>query len=184
MVIVCIKRVPDTVHVRSAGAAMEREGAGHRQPYDLYALGEALAGEAHGGSVAALTWGHPQAEERCCVPVARGRREGTASAGSSPGRPARHPPLARAWRIGEYHLSLQQAGDRRGRHAGLFDWRHLSAVSQFVRRCARARARRRRVMTEDGATSSIEPAGGASVVRDQPDLAQGKTAKAQATPVP
>ncbi|HEY6000068.1 MAG TPA: nitrogen fixation protein FixA, partial [bacterium] len=64
-IVVCIKQVPDTVHVRinEATGAMEREGVpAVVNPYDLYALEEALRlREAHGGSVAALTMGPPQA---------------------------------------------------------------------------------------------------------------------------
>src|SRR5512141_2829535 len=65
-IVVCIKQVPDTVNVRinEATGAMEREGVpAVVNPYDLYAVEEALRiREGHGGSVAALTMGPPQAE--------------------------------------------------------------------------------------------------------------------------
>jgi electron transfer flavoprotein beta subunit len=79
-IVVCIKQVPDTVHVRidERTGAMEREGVpAVVNPYDLYALEEALRlREAHGGSVAALTMGPPQAEAALRDAVALGVDEG------------------------------------------------------------------------------------------------------------
>ena len=79
-IVVCIKQVPDTVHVRinEKTGAMEREGVpAVVNPYDLYALEEALRlREAHGGSVAALTMGPPQAEAALRDAIALGVDEG------------------------------------------------------------------------------------------------------------
>jgi electron transfer flavoprotein beta subunit len=79
-IVVCIKQVPDTVHVRidETTGAMQREGVpAVVNPYDLYALEEALRlREAHGGSVAALTMGPPQAAAALRDAVALGVDEG------------------------------------------------------------------------------------------------------------
>ncbi len=79
-IVVCIKQVPDTVHVRidEKTGALQREGVpAIVNPYDLYALEEALRlREAHGGSVAALTMGPPQAEAALRDAVALGVDEG------------------------------------------------------------------------------------------------------------
>jgi len=79
-IVVCVKQVPDTVHVRidPATGAMLREGVpAIVNPYDLYAVEEALRlREAHGGSVAALAMGPPQAEQALRDVVALGVDEG------------------------------------------------------------------------------------------------------------
>jgi electron transfer flavoprotein beta subunit len=78
--IVCIKQVPDTVNVRinEKTGAMEREGVpAVVNPYDLYAVEAGLRiKEQHGGSVAALTMGPPQAEQALREVVALGVDEG------------------------------------------------------------------------------------------------------------
>jgi electron transfer flavoprotein beta subunit len=78
--IVCIKQVPDTMHVRinEKTGAMEREGVpAVVNPYDLYAVEAGLrVKEQHGGSVAALTMGPPQAEQALRDVVALGVDEG------------------------------------------------------------------------------------------------------------
>jgi electron transfer flavoprotein beta subunit len=66
-VVVCIKQVPDTAHVRinDQTMTMEREGVpAIVNPYDLYAVEEALrVKEKLGGSVISLSMGPPQVEE-------------------------------------------------------------------------------------------------------------------------
>src|SRR5512137_1101614 len=113
-IVVCIKQVPDTVHVRidETTGAMQREGVpAIVNPYDLYALEEALRlREVHGGSVVALTMGPPQAAAALRDAIALGVDEGYHLSGpefAGGDTLATSYALARGIdKIGEYHLVL------------------------------------------------------------------------------
>jgi electron transfer flavoprotein beta subunit len=79
-IVVCIKQVPDTANVRinEKTGTMEREGVPAMvNPYDLYAVEEALkVKEEHGGTVAALSMGPPQVQDALREVVAMGVDEG------------------------------------------------------------------------------------------------------------
>jgi electron transfer flavoprotein beta subunit len=163
-IVVCIKQVPDTVHVRinAATGAMEREGVpAVVNPYDLYALEEALRlREAHGGSVAALTMGPPQAAAALRDAVALGVDEGYHLSGREF---AGGDTLATAYalalgvrRIGEVSLVLcgKQAIDGDTAQVGPEVAEHLGLpFVGFVRRVREAHPGRIVVerMTEEGA---------------------------------
>jgi electron transfer flavoprotein beta subunit len=163
-IIVCIKQVPDTVHVRinEKTGAMEREGVpAVVNPYDLYALEEALRlREAHGGSVAALTMGPPQAEAALRDAIALGVDEGYHLSGrefAGGDTLATSYALAKGvQKIGEYHLVLcgKQAIDGDTAQVGPELAEHLGLpFLGFVRRVREAGPGRIVVerMTEDGA---------------------------------
>lgn len=79
-IIVCIKQVPETnqVEVDPVTGVLKRAGAASKMnPYDLYALEAALRlKEAHGGRVAVITMGPPQAEQVIREAYAMGADEG------------------------------------------------------------------------------------------------------------
>lgn len=79
-ILVCIKQVPasNKVEVDSITGVLKREGAESKlNPYDLYALETALRlRERHGGKVAVLSMGPPQAEAVIREAYAMGADEG------------------------------------------------------------------------------------------------------------
>ena len=79
-ILVCIKQVPasNKVEVDSVTGVLKREGAQSKlNPYDLYALEAALRlRERHGGRVAVLSMGPPQAETIIREAYAMGADEG------------------------------------------------------------------------------------------------------------
>ena len=163
-IIVCIKQVPDTVHVRidEKTGAMVREGVpAVVNPYDFYALEEALRlREAHGGSVAALTMGPPQAEAVLRDAIALGVDEGYHLSGrefAGGDTLATSYALAKGVeKIGEYHLVLcgKQAIDGDTAQVGPELAEHLGLpFLGFVRRVREAHPGRIIVerMTEEGA---------------------------------
>lgn len=79
-IVVCIKQVPQTNQVEvdpQTGVLRRDSGASKMNPYDLYALEMALRlRQRHGGAVAALSMGPPQAESILREAFAMGADEG------------------------------------------------------------------------------------------------------------
>jgi electron transfer flavoprotein beta subunit len=163
-IVVCIKQVPDTVHVRidERTGAMQREGVpAIVNPYDLYAIEEALRlRDAHGGSVTALTMGPPQAAAALRDAIALGVDAGCHLSGrefAGGDTLATSYALAKAVeKIGEVHLVLcgKQAIDGDTAQVGpeLAEQLGVPFVG-FVRRVREADTNRVVVerMTEEGA---------------------------------